>query len=243
MSVGRVKAQQWLCDYLHLKFPYVRMGNIDSLDLFGEPELQIFAIYKHHIGRWSRVVDIGANLGLHSILLAKCGYEVKAYEPDFSHFQYLLANLEANGVADWVVPCMAAVANENGEASFIRVLNNLTGNHLEGYKDSYGPREKLIVPTVDCKPLWAWADFVKVDCEGNEAAILCDTTLKDWHHLSAVVEVRNTDNAKAIYRHLCALEVPMWAAKRDWDRVKVFGDVPCANREGPLWIGAQSPWE
>lgn len=242
MSTGRAKAQAWMCERLHITFPFVSMGNVDSWHLFADPEPQIFALYQHHIGRWRRTLDIGANLGLHSILMAKCGFEVKAYEPDFAHFDRLLANLETNDVAQWVTPCMAAVANANGEARFVRVMNNLTGNHLEGFKDSYGPRESVIVPTVDCKALWAWADFAKIDCEGNEAAILCDTSARDWQHLSAVVEVRNEANAAAIYRHMVALEVPMWSAKRDWERVKVFGDVPRANREGPLYIGREGPW-
>lgn len=245
MNIGRAKAQELLCKWPfgHIEMPYVSMGNVDSYHLWGDPEPQIFAIYWHNRQRWSKALDIGANIGLHSILLAKCGFEVKAYEPDFETFQHLEKNLEMNHVRDYVTPCIAAVANENGEANFIRVHNNLTGNHLEGFKDSYGPRSKVLVATVDCKPLWRWADFAKIDCEGNEAAILCDTTAKDWTHLSAVVEVRNSANAAAIYRHLSELEVPLWSAKREWKRVTIFGDVPAANREGPLFIGHRGPWE
>jgi FkbM family methyltransferase len=226
-----------------LSFPYHRMGNIDSLHLFGEPELEIFAIYNAHRGRWKRCLDIGANLGLHSIIMAKCGFKVLAYEPDPEHFEILCKNLKENYVRDQVTPFKAAVHTHSGEARFVRVLNNLTGNHIEGFKDSYGPRETITVATVDARPLWSLVDFAKIDCEGNEAAILCDTTAGDWRQLAAVVEVRNTANASAIYRHLCALEVPMWSAKRDWARVKIFGDVPNANSEGALYIGHKGPWE
>lgn len=226
-----------------LKFPYHEMGRIDSLHLFGEPELQIFAIYHAHRNRWKKVLDIGANLGLHSLIMARCGFKVKAYEPDFEHFERLIDNLDENDVLDKVVPIMAAVSTMNGEANFVRVLNNLTGNHLEGYKDSYGPRETVIVPTVDCRPLWAWADFAKIDSEGNEADLLCTTTIEDMKHLQVVVEVRNEENASSIYKHFCNLEVPMWSLKNDWKQIKIWDEMPLANRQGPLFIGYQGPWE
>ena len=245
--MSRERAQALLCSsfgpFGALHFPYVRMGNIDSLHLFGEPEIEIFAMYWHNRKRWRKCVDIGANLGLHSIILARCGFTVKAYEPDFEHFQHLIANLENNEIPlDKCYPGMAAVHTANGEATFIRVHNNLTGNHLEGFKDSYGPRSAVIVPTIDCRPLWSWADFVKVDSEGNEAALIETTTARDWAHLSMVVEVRNQQNAQSIYRHCVQMEVPLWSAKRDWQRVTIFGDMPKANREGPLYIGLRDPW-
>lgn len=243
---GRKRAQALLCEsfgyFGRLDFPYVEMGRIDSLHLFAEPETQIFAIYHAHRGKWKNVLDIGANLGLHSILLSRCGFTVWAYEPDFEHFQHLERNLQANNCRR-VQANMAAVHLENAEANFVRVLNNTTGSHLEGYKNSYGPRETVIVPTVDCRPLWGWADFAKIDCEGNEAEILLTTTQRDMKHLSFIVEVRNEDNASKIYRHFTELEVPMWSAKQDWERVRVFNQVPKANREGPLYIGHEGPWE
>lgn len=240
--MSRERAQKWLTDKLGLKFPYHRMGVIDSLHLFAEPETQLFAMYAHNAQRWKRALDIGANLGLHSIIMAQLGFAVRAYEPDFEHFDRLMANLEENGVASKVDACMAAVHTENGEANFIRVHNNLTGNHLEGFKDSYGPRSTVIVPTVDCRPLWSWADFAKLDCEGNEAALITTTTERDWDHLSMVLEVRNEVNAMRIYKHLCEMEVPMWSAKRDWQKASIFGDIPKANREGPLFVGKRDPW-
>ena len=141
-----------------LNFPYVKMGNIDSLHLFGDTELMLFALYLHNRNRWRNVLDVGANLGLHSILMAKLGWVVRAFEPDFEHFERLQRNLEANGCKT-VMTQMAAVHTADGTADFIRVLNNLTGSHLEGYKNSYGPKQRVLMPTVDCRKLWDWADF------------------------------------------------------------------------------------
>src|SRR5262245_25313226 len=56
-----------------ISLPYTRMGAIDSVDLFGLDELIIFTFYHTHRSRYRRVLDIGANLGLHSIVMARCG--------------------------------------------------------------------------------------------------------------------------------------------------------------------------
>src|SRR5690349_21130795 len=170
-------AQRLLCDWPFgkIELPYVSMGRIDSLDLFGFTELIIFAFYHYNRNRYKNVLDIGANIGLHSILMNRCGWKVKAYEPDFAHYSHLISNLMINECRS-VEPHMAAVHTESGEANFVRVLNNLTGNHLEGYKDSYGPRETVIVPLVDCRGLFQGADFAKIDSEGNEADLLRTVT-------------------------------------------------------------------
>ena len=239
--MSREAAQRYLTRELGITFPYVKMGKIDSLDLFGTSELMILEIYESNAHRWRNVLDIGANLGLHSILMSRLGWNVQAYEPDFEHYQRLLANLEANRCQN-VTPCMAAVHTANGEAHFVRVLDNLTGNHLLGYKDSYGPREKVLVPIVDCRPLFDWADFAKIDCEGNEADILLTTTAAQMAHLSCVVEVRNEANARLLYDHFRGLGVPLWSQKIGWGKVSGLGDMPHMNREGSIFIGHEPPW-
>jgi FkbM family methyltransferase len=226
-----------------LRFPYKRMGNIDSLHLFGlHTELAILAMYIHNKNRWKKVLDIGANLGLHSICMAKMGMIVRAYEPDFEHFASLEENLVANNVRDKVSPHMAAVHTSDGNMNFIRVMNNLTGSHLEGYKNSYGPTESVIVPTVDCRHLWPWCDFAKIDSEGNEAELVRTMTEKDVASMCCVMEVRNEENAHAIYEHLSELEAPMYSQKTDWQLVTSFSDMPKANREGSLFVGDGGPF-
>ena len=136
---------------------------------------------------------------------------------------------------------MAAVHTEDGNARFVRVLDNLTGNHLLGFKDSYGPREEVLVTTVDCRRLFDWADFAKIDCEGNEAEILRTLTEDQMANFSAVVEVRNEANARLIYDHFAQIKVPLWSQKIGWKRVRGVVDMPHMNREGSLFIGHEPP--
>ena len=233
----REQAQALLCRKFGIKFPYVNMGKIDSLDLFGVTELMILAIYEANKDRWLNVLDIGANLGLHSILMSKLGWHVRAYEPYPPHYEKLVENLKANDCLH-VTPLKAAVHTYSGIANFVVVHNNTTGNHIEGFKDSYGPRDTISVPVIDCRTLWAGTDFVKIDCEGNEAE-LAKTMPKG---LDAIMEVRNEKNAQEVFEHFMQIGVPIWSQKTDWKRVKSVADMPNCNREGSIFIGESSPW-
>ena len=78
----------------NIVFPYVNMGAVDSLNLFDLDELIIFSFYWNNRKRYKNVLDLGANIGLHSIILQKCGYNVKSYEPDPLHFKLLQKNIK-----------------------------------------------------------------------------------------------------------------------------------------------------
>lgn len=239
--MSRQKAQKFLTDALNIEFPYVGMGKIDSLDLFGPTELMILELYKENKTRWNNVLDIGANLGLHSILMSKLGWNVRAYEPDPTIFNKLSLNL-AHNKCDSVTANQEAVHTYTGEANFVRVHNNLTGSHLDGFKDSYGPRDTIKVRVVDCRTLWPGTDFAKIDSEGNEAELSRTMTSEDMSHMSCIMEVRNEENAAAIFVHFQSIGVPIWAQKVDWQRVKDVSEMPKMNREGSIFVGHQSPW-
>jgi FkbM family methyltransferase len=218
------------------------MGAIDSVDLFGLDELIIFAFYHANRARYRRVLDIGANLGLHSIVMARCGFEIKAFEPDPWHFGLLKANLAANDAS--VDAIQAAVSTAEGEAQFVRVLGNTTGSHLAGSKDSYGEKETFTVLTRAVGPLFDWADFAKIDAEGHEKDLLLSATAAQLQKLDIIVEIGNTSNARAVYDHMRVQRIGMFAQKIGWRRVEELDDVPTSHREGSLFISAKAvmPW-
>lgn len=227
-----------------LVFPYHKMGAVDSLNLFDLDELIIFSFYWANRRTYRRVADIGANIGLHSILLGKCGFEVRAYEPDPLHFKLLTRNLRLNR-SDNVRTFNAAVSSRSGAMEFIRVLGNTTGSHLAGSKaNPYGDLETFPVDVEAIAPVIGWADLIKLDAEGHEKEILLATGRDDWSSTDALVEVGSESNAAAIYEHFAKLKIALFAQKKAWRRVRNVRDMPTSYREGTLFITAKSemPW-
>ncbi len=225
-----------------ISMPFTKMGAITSLDLFGVDELIIFAFYNANRARYRNVIDIGANLGLHSMILARCGFSVRCFEPDPWHYEMLTANLAANKVN--VTAFKEAVSVKDGEAQFVRVLGNTTGSHLAGSKDSYGEKEVFTVPIRAVAPLFESADFAKIDAEGHEKELLLAATPQLMQKLDIMVEIGNAENAKAVFAHFQSIGISMYAQKIGWNRVQKLEDVPTSHREGSLFISAKPamPW-
>jgi len=227
-----------------LVFPYHRMGAIDSLNLFDLDELIIFSFYWANRKRYRHVLDIGANIGLHSIIMSKCGYDVRAYEPDPRNIEVLQRNLKANNCSS-VQAFNAAVSSRTGEMEFIRVLGNLTGSHLAGSKPSpYGDLERFPVKVEAIAPLITWADLMKLDVEGHEKEVILATKKEHWSQTDALVEVENEDNAKALFEHFNSLGVNLFAQKVNWQPVKSVDDMPASYHDGSLFVTLKSemPW-
>ncbi len=225
-------------------FPYHSMGAIDSLDLFGLDELIIFSFYWLNRERYKNVVDIGANIGVHSILMCKCGFHVRSYEPDPKHFDVLDSNLRANDCAK-VETFNAAVSKAAGEMEFVRVLGNTTGSHLAGSKDNpYGDLERFPVKVEAIADLIDWADFLKIDAEGHEWEILSVTTSSQWRHCDAIIEIGNERNAGLIFDHLSALGANLFSQKTGWAQVRSIQDMPTSYRDGSLFVSCKPrmPW-
>ena len=231
----RPQAQKWLCDQLGIKFPYVSMGKVDSLDLFGPNELIIFAFYAHNKDRYKKALDIGANLGLHARLMMEHRWEVRSYEPDEKVYRAMCRNLEGYEIPRWN-GFNAAVSDRDGEAQFVRVLQNLTGSHLEGFKESYGPRETVKVPVVDCRPLFDWADLAKLDVEGHEGVLLQCVTDEHLKHLDLICELRGHREAADVLRHFQALDTTIYTQKNDWKPAQSVEDMPTKHQEGSIFI-------
>ena len=221
-----------------LSIPHTSFGNVTSDDLFCDKEQALFDFYERSKTRYSKAIDIGANIGVHSILMVRNGWEVRAYEPDPIHF----AELCTNCVNHHAVPhglMRQAVSNRNAAAQFTRVLGNTTGSHLTGLKEPYGELETFPVEVVDAEPLLAWADFAKVDAEGAEAEIVL--RLEPSMTCELMVEIGNERNALAILGHLNEIGRRSWSQKTEWKEVRKIADMPAHHTEGALFIGDTPP--
>ena len=219
-----------------LNFQYREMGAINSLDLFGLDELLLFAFYWANKNNYKNVSDIGANIGLHSILMSKCNWNVNAYEPDPNTIKCLEENVKSNNLANIKVNQMA-VSGYSGTAEFTRVLGNTTGSHLSGAKDNpYGDLEKFSVKVKDIKDIMPYTDFIKLDVEGEEANVVTSTNSEDWDNCHMVLEVGSDSNAEAIYNHLLSLNVNMFSQKNNWDIADSLSDIPISYKQGSLFV-------
>jgi FkbM family methyltransferase len=217
------------------------MGAVDSLDLFGLDELIIFAFYAANRNRYQRAADIGANLGLHSLLMSRCGWQVTAFEPDPVHADLLARNLALNGADKAVRLERAAVSNQTGTLEFVRVLGNTTSSHLAGAKpNAYGELERFPVPVRAIADIMPTVDFVKMDAEGQERTILLATTAAHWAKTDMMVEIGSPENAEAIFNHLTSLGVNAFAQKLGWGRVASLADMPTSYKGGSLFITRHS---
>ena len=227
-----------------IALPYKRMGAVDSLDLFGLDELLIFAFYLRNRGRYRRAADIGANIGLHSIVLGKCGIPTEAYEPDPQHHDTLVRNLAMNGVASCEAH-RAAVSERDGAMQFVRVLGNTTSSHLAGAKaNPYGELERFDVEVRDIKPIAGRVDLFKIDAEGHEAVLLSALDDGAWRHCDAFVEIGTPENACAVHERFAGSEIGVFSQKRGWARASSLEDLPVSYKEGGVFVSAKPvmPW-
>ena len=223
--------------------PFYTMGNVTSLDLFGLDELILFTLYKKRKER-GMAIDLGANIGLHSIVLSKLGYEVLSVEPDPIHVKQMLANFQTNKLENIQV-IEKAVSTKSGIAEFVRVEGNTTGSHLAGSrgKQPYGGTHTFQVETVAISELLSSnpnTTLVKMDVEGFEAELICSLDSDYYTNIDFVLEVGSHDGALLIFEYLQLRGLHARAQKIGWEKVNKLADMPHSYKEGSLIIPMQN---
>lgn len=227
-----------------ISLPYEKMGAIDSIDLFGLDELLMFSFYYRNRGRYARAADIGANIGLHTIVLSLCDSTVEAYEPDPTHFKKLCRNLSLNNINNCHTH-QAAVSEKDGTMQFVRVLGNTTSSHLMGAKSNpYGQLEKFDVIVQDIRDIVNRVDLLKIDAEGHEAVLLNSIPIEAWKKVDAFVEIGTAENAHLVYQRFEDTGVKIFSQKCGWAPVKTIEDMPRSYKEGGVFVSSKSlmPW-
>ena len=145
------------------------------LSVFGVHEPTETQLVTDTVRPGDTVLDIGANIGYYTLILAKCVGEqgrVYAFEPDPSNFALLKKNVEANGYSNVVLE-QKAVSDRSGS---IRLY--LSQDHKADHRtyDSGDGREYLDVESVRLdeyfKDYQGLIGFVKMDVQGAEAGVI-----------------------------------------------------------------------
>ena len=124
------------------------------------------------VPRSSAVIDVGANIGLSTILLARLAERVIAFEPSPPNVAFLRRNLALNGIGN-VEVIAAAASSEPGSLRF-HVAQFGAGSHVVTPGHVLGDAIPAVdVPAVrlDDAALPPIA-FIKIDAEGYEPDVL-----------------------------------------------------------------------
>lgn len=158
----------------------------------------LYAVLKQYIGDDTIFIDIGANLGIYSLLAKELGAYTVLFEPEPRHYSFLSRN---KSIFDEVY-CSALSNFEGKSMLFVAKDNNLGGNSLvasnnsweeSGYEseievavdrfDNFLSRSSIDLGKVAC---------IKIDVEGNECETVCgmENYLEDGYKPVIWCEVR-----------------------------------------------------
>ena len=226
-----------------IKFPFFKMGQINSAKLFGLDELILFAFYYTNRNRYKKALDLGANIGLHTLIMKKLGFQVISYEPDSIHLAQIEKVMNLNDLStDGLTP--RAISDKRGTMDYIRILGNTTGSHLLGSKEEvYGPTEIFSTEVDDILEVLSQGnfDFVKMDVEGHEVVLLNRITTQSITSTDIMLEIGSEKNANAIFSILSDKKIPAYAQKTNWARVEKLQDLPSHHTHGSLFLSMQGP--
>ncbi len=124
------------------------------------------------------VVDVGANLGLYSLAMAKLVYpsgRVFSFEPASETFVALLDHIRCNGLTDMIEPHMCVIGDQPGVCTFAQ--DGVLGTNRIGGSHSQGKNAKSVsrrVTTLDqfFSQNGLLPDLIKIDVEGYEMSVL-----------------------------------------------------------------------
>ncbi len=227
----------------NLNFPYFEMGSIDSVKLFGIDEMILFSFYYANRNRYKKTLDLGANIGLHTLIMKKLGFQVVSYEPDSIHLAQIEKVMKINDLdTEGLTP--KAISDKHGTMEYIRILGNTTGSHLLGSKEEvYGATEIVSVEVDDILEVLDKGkfDFVKMDVEGHEVVLLNRITAQSIATTDIMLEIGSEKNAKEIFTILSDKKIPAYAQKINWGGVEKLEDLPNHHTHGSLFLSMQGP--
>ena len=216
----------------NFKFPFESFGNVNTVNLLSD--IIAFAFYYNKKNVYKTVLDVGANVGLHSIIMSKLGFKVISFEPDPEHFLKLKRNIKLNNLKK-IELNNKALSNSNKKKLFVRVLNNLTGNHiLNSKKKPYGPTTIIKIRAIDAAKYLEKVDFAKIDCEGHEDKIFsCIVRAKKIPDI--LVEIHDSKKAKKIFKICKKNNIFLYSQKNRWNIVRKYNDMPFSYKDGLLF--------
>ena len=154
-----------------------KKGLAMSISHYGKYEETEAKIMEQKISKGDIVIDAGANIGLHTLNMAKIvgkTGKVFAFEPEITNFGILKKNIKLNNYTN-IVAEHKAVGEKDGIATLYR--SNHPGMHKIDSKPQHS-KDKLNVDIISLDNFFnknhiqPKIDFIKIDVEGFELSVL-----------------------------------------------------------------------
>lgn len=160
------------------------LGAITEIVTRNEYLLNYFSGQKNKI-----FIDIGANIGIATIIMAKLNPEsiIYSFEPSNNAYNMLLKNIEINNLTN-VRPFNLAVSNKLTKTLTLSIFDTMSGanstySNVKTFSDFY--RVSPTIEIINCISLDEIIDkekikdiyLLKIDCEGAEFDIIYDSDM------------------------------------------------------------------
>lgn len=158
------------------------VGITSHLLLDGFWEMWVTEAMMRAVRRGSTVIDVGANLGYFTMLLADLtGPEGKvlAFEPNPALARRLNRSIAVNGFAPFTTLHQMALGSEEGFVELEVTADQPGGGHITGATGADGAR-RVSVGRLDAIPGALDVEFMKIDVEGYEQHV--------WHGMTGILE-------------------------------------------------------
>jgi FkbM family methyltransferase len=160
--------------------------------VYGSFEETVARLFSYLVRPGDRCVDVGANIGLHTVRLAKLAGpqgEVIAVEPDPEIARRAAENVALNGLANARVIQAAASDTAGRTVPLYRAADfhpNRAMGSLHPHGHLTGPAAEVQTITVD-EACGGPVALIKIDVEGHEAAVVAGAAQTIERHSPAVV--------------------------------------------------------
>jgi len=220
----------------------LRLENLDVRDTMGiniwhRPEFfekNPRELFCDAIEPGSTVLDVGANIGIYTLLAAKRGARVFAIEADPRNLERLRHHVHENGFDARVTVFPIAVSDRECEATLFRFKGNWGHSNLFEGTDPVRVRCRTI-DSLDLPPI----DVCKMDIEGSELSALrgMEATLERSPRLNLLVEYAEVFGASTeMTDYIRARFAPVYAIRQP--PFPPFGPLSAVKKAPPncdLW--------
>ncbi|VBA57825.1 hypothetical protein LAUMK41_02665 [Mycobacterium attenuatum] len=144
---------------------------------FEETEIDIAAALYSALYPGRCIVDVGANVGLHSLAWAKAA-PVVALEPAAHTYERLEANVAANGLQGRIHPLRVAAGETVGEVEFFVAADSAFSSLKDTSRKKIRERTRVPCTTLDAlaMQLPLPVGLLKIDVEGLESEVISGAT-------------------------------------------------------------------